>query len=107
MSEKEMQELYCMQEDAKKRVMDMRSRSRFAAEQMDRSLRAPQPVHTGGASPPETDSQPPQTRPVSAAAPGAPDGEELEKLFILSLCMLLAHEEADRSVILGLLYLLT
>ncbi len=107
MSEKEMQELYRMQEDAKKRVMDMRSRSRFAAEQMDRSLRAPQPVQTGDAPPPEAAPQPAQMQQVWAAAPGAPDGEELEKLFILSLCMLLAHEEADRSVILGLLYLLT
>ena len=33
--------------------------------------------------------------------------EELEKMFILSLCLLLSHEGADRSVILGLMDLLT
>jgi len=33
--------------------------------------------------------------------------EETEKMFILSLCLLLSQEGTDESVILGLMYLLT
>lgn len=85
------QELFARQEEAKRRVMEMQSRSRFAAEQMRRELGAPEP----------------ETPSVPAAAVRHPDAEEAERLFILSLCLLLSHEAADPSVILGLMYLLT
>ncbi len=93
MSDADQKSMFELQEEAKKRVMDMRSRSRFAADRMKRELgdttvpHAPQPA---AGKPPE---------PLSR--------EELEKMFILSLCLLLSHEGADRSVILGLMYLLT
>jgi hypothetical protein len=86
-------DILTMQEEAKRRVMEMRSRSRFAAEQMNRSLGAPPPEKPAVPEPPP--------------APREDPAEELERLFILSLCLLLAHEEADRSVLLGLMYLLT
>ena len=86
------QELFARQEEAKRRVMEMQSRSRFAAEQMRRDLGAPEPE-----APP-----PPPGREENGA-----DSEELERLFILSLCLLLSREAADPSVILGLMYLLT
>ena len=117
MSDQNMQELYRMQEDAKKRVMDMRSRSRFAAEQMNRAVT--EAAASEQASPPQEQTRPmppapqEQTRPAPPSPPARESGkremsgEELERLFILSLCLLLAHEEADQSVLLGLMYLLT
>ena len=86
------QELFARQEEAKRRVMEMQSRSRFAAEQMRRDLGAPEPE---------------APLPPHAEKENGADLEELERLFILSLCLLLSHEAADSSVILGLLYLLT
>ena len=96
MSDRDMQELYKMQEEAKKRVMDMHSRSRFAAEQMNRSLNAPQ-----------EQKREPAGAPVVPFASDTLRREELERLFLLSLCLLLSQEEADRSVILALLYIVS
>ena len=117
MSDQNMQELYRMQEDAKKRVMDMRSRSRFAAEQMNRAFGNPPPKEEPRPAPPPPPPVPGgKPEPPRPAPPSPParesgkremSGEELERLFILSLCLLLAHEEADQSVLLGLMYLLT
>ena len=96
MSDRPERSLFDMQEDAKRRVMEMRSRSRFAADQMNRALGNP---------PPESAPPPP---PENVPAPAPPENrEELEKLFLLALCLLLSHEEADQSVIMGLMYLLT
>ncbi len=100
MSDKEMQDMLRMQEDAKRRVMDMHSRSRYAAEQMNRSLR-PGAAEIKPAPAPEAHS-PPAREGVAEM-----DREELERLFLLSLCLLLSQEGADQSVILGLMYLLT
>ena len=95
MTEREMRE---QQEEAKRRVLEMQSRSRYAATQMNRTL--------------GNREEPPLQQ--SGPAGGVPQGknislprEELERLFILSLCLLLSQEEADQSVILGLMYLLT
>ena len=98
MTEQELNELRTRQEEAKRRVLEMQSRSRFAAEQMNRSLGVPAKQERQG---PE---------PVPAAKNNGFQHlcpEELERLFILSLCLLLSHENADQSVILGLMYLLT
>lgn len=103
MTDRDMQTMFDMQEEAKKRVMDMQSRSRFAAEQMNRDL-------SGGAQPTAQTTQKREPKPVPAHKNDAfahMDREELEKLFLLSLCLLLSQEEADRDVILALLYLLT
>ena len=89
------QELRARQDEAKRRVMEMQSRSRFAAEQMRRDLEPPGPEAQA------------QSGPAHKENGGKPDREELERLFILSLCLLLSQEEADPSVILGLMYLLT
>ena len=91
------QEMRARQEEAKRRVLEMQSRSRFAAEQMNRSLGNP------------SEEAAPQQRNRSEPAKGIQNmsREELERLFILSLCLLLSQEEADQSVILGLMYLLT
>ena len=88
------QELRARQEDAKRRVMEMQSRSRFAAEQMRREF-----GDAGREGDPPVPSQPSGERRL--------DREELERLFILSLCLLLSQEEADQAVLLGLMYLLT
>ena len=98
MSDRPERSLFELQEDAKRRVMEMRSRSRFAADQMNRALGNPPP-------PPETPPPPPPERDPAAGEPE--NREELEKMFLLALCLLLSHEEADQSVIMGLMYLLT
>ena len=70
------QDMLTMQEEAKRRVMEMRSRSRFAAEQMNRSFGAP---------PSEKVRVPEKPQPSAAPAPQADlSGDELERLFILS-----------------------
>ena len=89
------QELRARQDEAKRRVMEMQSRSHFAADQMRRDLEGPGP-----------DTQA-RSGDVHTENGGKPDREELERLFILSLCLLLSQEEADPSVMLGLMYLLT
>ena len=81
------EELASLQEEAKRRVLDMRARSRFAAEQMNRDL---QPE--AAAPEPRGDSQ---------------SREDAERMFLLSLCLLLSNEGADESVILALMYLMT
>lgn len=91
------QEMRARQEEAKRRVLEMQSRSRFAAEQMNRSLGNP----SGEPAPKQAD----RSEPVKGIQNMS--REELERLFILSLCLLLSQEEADQSVILGLMYLLT
>ena len=95
MSDADQKSMFELQEEAKKRVMDMRSRSRFAADRMNREL--------GGIQTPVSSA----SEPAAVKPPEPLSGEELEKMFILSLCLLLSHEGADRSVILGLMYLLT
>ena len=96
MSDRPERSLFELQEDAKRRVMEMRNRSRFAADQMNRAL----------GNPPAASAPPPPLE--KAASAGAPENrEELEKMFLLALCLLLSHEEADQSVIMGLMYLLT
>ena len=97
MSDTDHRSMFEMQEEAKKRVMDMRSRSRFAADRMNREL--------GGASAPV--SQMPHPTEHKPTPNESLNADELEKMFILSLCLLLSHENADRSVILGLMHLLT
>lgn len=91
------QEMRARQEEAKRRVLEMQSRSRFAAEQMNRSLGNP----SGEPAPKQADRSEPAKGIQNMSR------EELERLFILSLCLLLSQEEADQSVILGLMYLLT
>ena len=97
MNDADQKSMFELQEEAKKRVMDMRSRSRFAADRMNRELGDPA-VNVSYAPQPAAGKPTPQ-EPLSS--------EELERMFILSLCLLLSHEGADRSVILGLMYLLT
>ena len=83
------EDMLSMQEEAKQRVLDMRARSRFAAEQMNRRL---QPESRDGAPPGHS---------------AALTREETERLFLLSLCLLLSHEDADESVLLALMYLMS
>ena len=96
MSDADQKSMFELQEEAKKRVMDMRSRSRFAADRMNLELGDTTAAVSHATKPP---AGKPATEPLSS--------EELEKMFILSLCLLLSHEGADHSVILGLMYLLT
>lgn len=95
MTELEMRE---QQEEAKRRVLEMQSRSRYAAAQMNRTL--------GNREEPPLRQSAPADGPAHAENRPLPR-EELERLFILSLCLLLSQEDADQSVILGLMYLLT
>lgn len=103
MTEKEINGMMTMQEEAKRRVMDMANRSRFAAEDMNRALF---PKKEDNAL--QNKRQEPQKAPAAGGLEfNNMSREELERMFILSLCLLLSHEDADDSVILGLMYLLT
>lgn len=99
MSENELRDMAAMQEEARRRVMDMRSRSRFAADQMNRAF--------GGNAPEKNPPAPEKNPPAAEGERHRMSREDLERLFILSLCLLLEQEDADRSVILGLMYLLS
>ena len=89
-----------MQEEAKRRVMDMANRSRFAAEDMNRKLYSSQTDQKNGGVSEASGSA------GTRVFPGM-SREEAERMFIMSLCLLLGNEQADESLILGLMYLLT
>ena len=182
MNEYSYQDLLRMQEEAKARVMEMRRRSRFVAEeftgrentraesgerraemQYGRGMRttdrggedsssgeSPERAHVirmpvelpeprraepSDASPPKEESAVPAAAPEPAAVPAAAatgsspkkqnaargnplpaalrrvfgemDREETEKMFLLSLFLLLSQENGDEGLLLSLMYLLT
>ncbi len=119
-----------MQDEAKKRVMEMKDRSRFAAEDMNRSIAGQtdeglydkvkaikMPVELpekkrkekAGITKPE---QLPEKinadkKQMIKNVFGDLSEDELEKMFILSLCLLLSYEQCDEEIMLALMYILT
>ena len=83
-------DLLRMQNEAKHRALDLQSRSRF---RNDQERREPAP-----AAPPQPGEAP---KPQEAVSP-----EERERMFLLSLCLLLSGEGADEALLVALLYLL-
>ena len=84
------------QEEAKRRVMEMQSRSRFLS-------------HGGEEPRPSQQPPPPEPRrPPPAPASGSPDpllSADTDKLLLLSLCLLLQREDADPFLLMALLYI--
>ena len=126
MSDYSYPDLARMQEEAKRRVMDMRRRSRLFADSV--SGRAEEadpgalPVQPKAISlPVEYDRPVPKRQPADKKPAQKKDGlstalgnvfgklsrEETEKMFILSLCLLLSNENCDDELLLSLMYLLT
>ena len=126
-------EILRMQEEAKQRVMDMKKRSRSFADSFSSSASVnavpdkPQAVSM----PVEYDRPFVKRKPLQRAEPekicvkeenkaqkkeglssalkkvfGELGGDEAERMFILSLCLLLASENCDDELILALMYLL-
>ena len=145
MSDWSAEEIRQLQSEAKKRVMAMRERSRFAAEDMNRGIDPPAdksfvpdasprvirmpveydarpPKECGGAHE-ERKTVPPsgetaeekkqETVPSADGGAGAASstrsmsGDELERLFLLSLCLLLGSERADHETLLALMYIMS
>lgn len=132
MSDYSYQDVMRMQLEAKKRVLEMQKRSRYAAERFngqksesesenrEREEEAELPRI------PKTISYPTELssarkkqgsrrvngaginiRKVISDVFGNMTDDEYEKMFLLSLCVLLAKEQSDDSLILALMYLLT
>ncbi len=80
-------------EEAKRRVMELQQKSRFAAEKMNGELTRE-----------KTEKRENRDAPKEAAASPTDDRD---RLFLLSLCMLLAGEGADEGLLVALMYLMT
>lgn len=119
-------DLLKMQEEAKRRVLDMQKRSKdyaesFASENKDgtsaetadenrdkpRSVSLPVGLRGNAEAAPE--KKPAQTGKRSAPWNifGKLSRDEKEKLFILSLCLLLTNEGCEDELLLALMYILT
>lgn len=144
MSEWSSDEMRRLQDEAKKRVLEMKARSKFAAEDMNRTMGeqqgAPDVRFIKAPDSPRAIRMPvelPERRRASLGAPAAekepcPERKEqrkerkendpsaliknvfgdmsdddLERLFVLSLCLLLSSERTDDEVILALMYILS
>lgn len=135
MSDYSYQDVLRMQSEAKKRVLEMQKRSRDAAEnfsgrhhtekpkeeaqpeaelpRVPKSISYPTEIHsqsyrtgTSGHSSFNRLS-PPDIRKALTGVFGNLTADEYEKMFILSLCLLLSKEKGDDSLIFALMYLLT
>lgn len=127
-------EMQKMQEDAKRRVMEMKKRAKLCAESFSgeteksapaalpdepKAVRLPvefdrtQSVHGKAREdkPFSREKEPAQNKTVFLSAPGNLFGnmspDEVERMFILSLCLLLSNEHADDELLLSLMYMLT
>ncbi len=132
MSDYSYQDMMRMQSEAKKRVLEMQKRSRDAAENFNgkRSVqekkeesmpeelpRIPRAIsypaglqnqqrHKEGRQKPAF-RNPADIRGMLASVFSELDEDDYEKMFILSLCLLLTREGTDDSLVLALMYLLT
>ncbi len=79
-----------MQEDASRRVMEMRQRADVAAGQSDEDMALDLPLQTAPAKPPA----------------GKKAEDENERALILALMALLEAEKADKGLLLALAYVL-
>jgi hypothetical protein len=122
------QDMMRMQSEAKQRVLEMQKRSRNAAESFngaqkgyDRQAeentqelpRIPKKISYPAELNPNQYKQQKSSfrqgidiRSALKSAFGNLSGEEYEKMFILSLCLLLTKDGADESLIMALMYLL-
>lgn len=120
-----------MQEEAKQRVLEMKKRSRSYVENSTEEKKGSSAKDAGSGIPerPRTISYPVEydlpknsravdngkksaqkERGLSAALDnifGNMSGEETERMFILSLCLLLVNENCDDELIMSLMYILT
>ena len=94
-----------MQGEAKKRITEMQNRSRFAAEQMNRELHGNDGPFLQTSPSAEIRKQAPVETAVGKIS--SHNADDTERMFILSLCMLLSSEGADEALIVALMYLLT
>lgn len=119
-----------MQEEAKARVLEMRRRSRFAAENFTlpggkrcaeneappgtaKAISYPVELpqgRTGEKQTPELMKKAQRKNGISTALCnvfGELSGEETENMFLLALCLLLKEENGDEGLLMALMYLLT
>ncbi len=92
-----------MQAEAKKRVMEMRDRSRFFLQDMQNGARQPRPAPNDNRGEYDKETPPPHTG--FPEPPGKGTEDETDRLLLLSLILLLQSENADKHLMLALLYI--
>lgn len=97
------QDMLRMQAEAKKRVMEMRDRSRFFLQDMQNGARQPRPAPNGNGG--EHDKGVPHPPPGFPEPPKKEPEDETDRLLLLSLILLLQSENADKHLLLALLYI--
>ncbi|MBR5411309.1 MAG: hypothetical protein IK104_11620 [Clostridia bacterium] len=97
------QDMLRMQAEAKKRVMEMRDRSRFFLQDMQNGARPPRPAPTDNRG--EHDKGTPPPPPGFSEPPKKEHEDETDRLLLLSLILLLQSENADKHLLLALLYI--
>lgn len=148
MNEWSSEEMRRLQDEAKKRVLEMKARSRFAAEDMNKTVGEtssfPDPRFVKAPDVPraikmpvelperkrtfvkeqdekikqEAASGPSETIKKTERKESAPSAliknifgnlsdDDLERMFVLSLCLLLSYEHTDDEIILALMYILS
>ena len=132
MSDYSYQDVMRMQLEAKKRVLEMQKRSRYAAERFNGQKSEPESENREREEETELPRIPKKiSYPTEISVAGKKQGsrqakvgginirkiisdvfgnmndDEYEKMFLLSLCVLLAKEQSDDSLIFALMYLLT
>ncbi len=125
------QDMMRMQNEAKQRVLEMQKRSRSAAESFngiqkndirkneehqEELPRVPKKISFPAEINPGRVNQPHQKKPCTGRGTdirnalkgvfGNLNGDDYEKMLILSLCLLLTTDGADESLIMALMYLL-
>lgn len=136
------EEIRNLQQEAKKRVMEMKERSRFAAQDMNRSMEREKNEMPASPDAPKvirmpveferndnkrresaekasecgviTVEEPERTAHgkeipdrIKSILPIKISNEESERLFLLSLCLLLGSERADHETLLALMYIMS
>lgn len=122
MAEYSYSQLSQMQKEAAERVMEMRRRAKFAAEDAAKQLEAqkqknephPQPQQGAEKSADAQKGRPCCKRQMCQREPAVPlfvskgaQTEDADRALIFSLCFLLQAEKADEELILAMLYILT
>ena len=94
------EEMLRMQNDAARRVQEMERRQRSAGQEVN----AQAPGKPRPRDPPSVSEPPPV--PEQPTVPALQSEEEAERMFLLSLCLLLSAEGADEALVIALLYLI-
>lgn len=118
MKEWDSDEMRRLQDEAKKRVLEMKERSRFAAEEMNGSVNRKNNSENDRKEPVRAIKMPVELPDnysdkgaVRTNKQGFPfldcSDDDLERLFLMSLCLLLSYEHSDDELMVAMMYMMT